>query len=256
MTHHIPHARRLALIIAFVMIMMTALGSFSTVHATLYSAPAAVQTTSVASSNNYTKEYYKVTTDQDNTIKVEGRTAIHTERFCIRLTAHGTSTAVITAFVTPDANGEFAISINTAEGNTEIPTATKGTVATAQDSYDTRPGNRAVEQFGAGTYHLTIARATTAAGANIAPGSNWWKGPLGGSDGYAYKEAVLTVASGQNNNPKVVKYTAAIDNNNKTTNQYEKKSYHDSAYKGSYAKYTDRYLKDMKFVLTCLQTVP
>ena len=242
--------KRIALVIAFVMLMMTGLGSLNASYATLYKNPTATQTDSVASSNSYKDEYYKVTTNEKNTIKVEGKTKIKTTRFCIKLTPHGSTTAKITVFVTPDKNGEFAVTINTKKGNKKTPVATKGTVAGADDSWDTRPGYRAVETIGPGTYHLTIARATTAKDAKINPGSNWWNGQLGGKDGktYAYKEVVLTVAKGKNNDPKVVKYNTAINNNKNTTNLYEKKSYHDSSYKGSYVRYTDKYMKDMSFV--------
>ena len=243
-------AKRTALIIAFVMLMMTGLGTLNASYATLYKNPAAVQTDSIASSSSNTDEYYKVTTplDEKSVIYVEGKTKIDTKRFCIRLMPHGSTTAKITVFVVPDSNGEFSVKISTKQGNTQTPEAYKGTVAQADESWDTRPGYRAVEQIPAGIYHLTIARATTAKDANISKGSNWWNGTLGGGKGYAYKEVVMTVAKGQANNPKVVKYTAAVTNNNNTTKSLEKNSTHDAAYKGSYVRYTDTYMKDMSFV--------
>ena len=65
-----------AMIIALVMLMMTALGSFSSSYATLYKPPEPVQTDSMISSNNFTDEYYKVTTPLNETgvIYVEGKT--------------------------------------------------------------------------------------------------------------------------------------------------------------------------------------
>lgn len=244
-------ARSFALIIAMVMVMMTALGSIAPSYATLTKVPAPVQTDSVASNNDYTEEYYKISTplDEDNAIYVEGRTKIDTKRFCIRMKQQGVSTYALTVFVTPDENGEFSIRIDTTAGNKEIPAVIdgKGTVADANACYDTRPGNRAIEEIPAGFYHLTIARATTDEDADLSSG--WYSGPLGGSYGYAYKEAVLYVADGDSNNPKIVKYDAAIKNNNTVISSHEKKSYHIDAYKGSYVRYTNKNLSDMAFVL-------
>ena len=239
-----------AMIIALVMLMMTALGSFSSSYATLYKPPEPVQTDSMISSNNFTDEYYKVTTPLNETsvIYVEGKTKVNTKRFCIRLLPHGSTSAKITVFVVPDRKGEFSIKISTKKGNAKTPEAYKGTVTQAWESWDTRPGYRPVELIPAGTYHLVISRAKTKIEAYVGPGSYWWKGPLGGSKGYAWKEAVLTVKSGQANNPKVVKYDAALQNNLKTTNLYEKQSYHDSSYVGSYVRYRDPYMKDISFV--------
>lgn len=245
--------RRFSVVIASVMALVLVLGSAAPSYATLTSIPAAVQTESVASSKYFEDEYYKVTTplDEDKVIYVEGRTKIKTQRFCIRVKKHGGSYAV-TVFVKPDKNGEFSIKINTAKGNTDVPEVIdgKGTVAKAEDCWDTCPGNKAVESMTKGTYHLTIARAKTSSDADISSEASqkWYDGPLGGGDGYAYKETVLTVNEGQNNNPKVVKYDKAIKNNNTVRNSQEKKSYHDESYKGSYVRYKDTYLKDMQYL--------
>ncbi len=252
MLHKSISAKRTAVIIALVMLMMTALGSFNASYATLYASPASVQTNSVTSSTNYTDEYYKVSTPEDEakTIYVEGRTKIKTERFCIRMKKEGVSNYAITVFVDPDKNGEFSVKISTASGTKQLPEIIdgKGAVVTADMCYDTRPGYRAVENMPPGIYHLTIARATNAKEAAL--DSDWYHGPLGGTvQGYAYKEAVLTVANGQNNNPKVVKYNKAITNNKNVTNSLEKNKTHIDAYKGSYVRYTDPKLTDMSFVL-------
>lgn len=240
----------IGLIMSIAMIAVMANNSPS--HATLYSVPAPQQTDEQISSDSYRGEYYKVRTplNEDHTIYVEGRTKIHTERFCIRLAKHGKAEYFITVFVTPNASGEFSIKINTAEGNVSVPEVIdgKGTVAEAWESWDIRPGYRAVETIPAGTYHLTIARAKTESEANIAPGSKWYSGPLGGNKGYAYKDTVLTVKSGDENNPKLVKYPAAITNNVNTTNLYENEVGKDKCATNSYVRYTDKYLKDMAFV--------
>ena len=124
-----------AMIIALVMLMMTALGSFSSSYATLYKPPEPVQTDSIISSNNFTDEYYKVTTPLNETgvIYVEGKTKVNTKRFCIRLLPHGSTSAKITVFVVPDRNGEFSIKISTKKGNAKkgtekLPTQINGLI--------------------------------------------------------------------------------------------------------------------------------
>ena len=247
------YAKRIALIIALVMVMTTALGSMTISYATLTKAPDPVQIESISSSDYYDGEYYTVTTpfDEDSVIYVEGRTQIHAKMLCIRLQAHGNTSGAkypITVFVVPDDNGEFSIRINTAYGNRDYIEVYQGSLP-EQRCYDVRPGYKAVETIAAGTYHLTIARAKSDESDNISPGSNWASGPLGGSKGYAWKEALLTVESGDENNPKVIAYDKAIDNNENTTYKYEKNSTQTASYKGSYVRYMDPYLKDMAFVL-------
>ena len=229
-------SKRLAIITALVMMMMTVLGSLGPAHATLTSIPAAQQISSISSSNNYKGEYYKVTTplDEKSIIYVEGKTKIPTKKFCIRINKHGTTTYFLTVFVTPDENGEFSIKINTKQGNRNVPEVIggKGTVTQVNESFGTMPGYNAMKLMPAGTYHMTIARATTDADADVSPGTSWFSGQLGGQGGrsYAYKEVVMTVKSGQANNPKVIEYPAARSNNINTINLYEPKSYHDESY--------------------------
>ena len=114
-------------------------------------------------------------------------------------------------------NGEFSVKISTKKGCKKAPTilSKKGTAAKAKDSYSTCPGYKAVPSIGTGTYHLTIAKATTTKDAKISGNTKWWKGTLGGSTNkwFAYKEVLLTVKSGHSNNPKVVIYSTALDYN-------------------------------------------
>jgi len=247
-------SKRFALIVAAVMLMMTALAALAPSYATLHSIPTATQINELSSSKYHECEYYKVRTPlkEKNVIYVEGKTKEKATRFSVRLAPHGnTSDARITAFVAPDKNGEFSIKIDTSKGNKSVPTVIdgKGTVTQANESYGTVPGYKAVGTIEPGYYHLLISKAITKADGDVSPGTKWWEGHLGGSKGYAYKEAVLLVKPGQSNNPKVIKYQAAINNNNKIRNMYEKSSATDSRYKGSYVRYQDVYLKDMQHLL-------
>lgn len=247
-------AKNLALIAALVLMITGVLGTLTPSHATLTAVPTPTQIDSISSSNTYTGEYYKVTTplNEKSVIYVEGKTKIPTKKFCIRINKHGTTTYFMTVFVTPDENGEFSIKISTKKGGTKVPQVIdgKGTVTQVGESFGTMPGYIPMKQMPAGTYHLTIARATTAADADVSPGTAWYQGQLGGKNGrtYAYKEVVLTVKSGQANNPKVVEYKAARTNNTNTMNLYEHKSYHDESYTNSYVRYQDKYMKDIVFV--------
>lgn len=242
----------IAVLVALTFLLQTVPGSMNTVHATLSKRPAPTQTADQYSSTGLKEEYYHVTTplDEKNTIYVEGKTKIATKRFCIRLKKHKESSYAITAFVSPNENGEFSIKINTKKGNTEVPEVIdgKGTVVGIDGSWATQPGYKPVETMGEGIYHLTIARAVTTKDAEVSPGAEWYNGPLGGSNGYAYKEALLSIKSGDNNNPKLVQYQEAYDNNKTTRNLYEKKSYTTNDYLGSYVRYKDRYMKDISFV--------
>jgi len=223
------------------------------VYATMYKKPVPVKTSEIISSKNFEGEYYKVRTplDEKNVIYVEGRTKTVAKRLCIRLTKHKGS-SYITAFVVPNENGEFSIKISTKKGTKSVPEVIdgKGTVSGADDTYATTPGYNAVQLIPAGTYHLTITRATTDKDADISKGVTWYNGQLGGTKGYAYKDAVLTVSSGDANNPKLVKYSDAMVNNKNIRNLYEKKSYSDSSYEGSYVRYKDNYMRDIGFVFT------
>lgn len=223
------------------------------VDATLYKVPNPVSTDSIESSSYFEKEYYKVTTpsDEDNVIYVEGKTKITTTRFCIRLVNHSGG-SYITAFVTPDDIGEFSIRIDTSYGNYDVPTVidNKGTVVLANESWGTKPGYKSVDVIPAGFYHLTIARATTVSDGDVSQGVAWYNGPLGGSKGYAYKEVLLMIKSGDENNPKVVNYPTAITNNNLIRDLYEKKDYDVNSYLGSYVRYKDKYMNDISFVFT------
>lgn len=247
------HFKNIFLIVIATLLFYSVFFTTNSVYATMYHKPTPVQTNEIESSTNYKDEYYKVRTplNEAYTIYVEGKTKIPTKRFCIRLAKHNTnSNYPITVFVTPDTNGEFSIKINTKQGNKTVPEILngKGSVIQADESYDTTPGYKAVGTITTGLYHLTIARATTTKDANVASGSYWWNGPLGGGNGYVCKNFLLSVKS--SNNPKLIKYDDAISNNTRIQNLYEKKSYHTADFNGSFVRYCDPYLRDMAFVLT------
>lgn len=218
-------------------------------EAALYKRPTPVQTSEVRSySGKYLpEEYFTVRTplDEKSVIYVSGRVSADSKRLCIRLFRHKSSKYYITVFITPDMNGEFSVKINTAEGSKDVPEIidNKGTAAKARECWDTRPGYRAVEHIDEGTYHLTIAKAVTAKDADISndASTKWYEGTLGGSSskGYIYKEALLTVSKGNENNPKLIKYDTVISNNEKVRNMNEP---------GSYLSYRDVYMKDVSFV--------
>ena len=218
-------------------------------EATLYKKPTPVQTSEIRSyAGDYLpEEYFTVKTplDEKNVIYVSGHVKSNAKRLCIRLAKHSEKKYFITTFITPDKSGDFSVKISTAIGNTSTPSIidNKGIAAKANESWDTRPGYRSVERIGAGTYHLTIAKATTTREADISNDADpkWYEGTLGGSSdyGYIYKEAILTVTSGNDNDPKLVKYTSAVTNNKKVQNMYEP---------GSYLSYRDKYMKDISFV--------
>ena len=254
MQQKIKRGKRFAVIIAAAMFITTAMAAASPAYATLHAVPAATQIDELASSQYHQCEYYKVRTplNEKNVIYVEGKSKDKAYRFCVRLSPHGNTTdAKITVFVEPDKNGEFHIKIDTSKGNKAVPEVIdgKGKVTQANESYGTVPGYKAVGDIGPGFYHLLISKAITQKEANVSPGTQWWSGHLGGSKGYAYKEAVLQVKPGQNNNPKLVKYQAALDNNVKERNRYEQSAQTYSGYKGSYVRYQDVYLKDMQHLL-------
>lgn len=245
MTCHFRSIRQIIVLSALTLLFLFFIGALSPSHAAMSTVPVPVQTEVTKTSEHYTSEYYKVTTpaDKDNTIYVEGRTKIPTKRFCIRLQKHNPGSDdtkyPVTVFVTPDENGEFSIKINTKKGNKKLPEIIdgKGTVAGAE-SYGTRPGRYGVAAMAEGTYHLLITRATTDAQADIST-TAWSKAVLGGSNGYIYKEALLSVTAGNENNPKLIQYDDVISNNIAVR----------EASTRSYKKYKDVYLKDFRFVL-------
>ena len=203
-------------------------------------------------SSNLEDEYYVVKTPaaEDNVIYVRGKTKVPTYRFCIRLVKHkGGSNYALTVFVSPDENGEFSIRIDTSIGNTDVPEVLddKGYVTQADETWDNKPGYKAVTQMEEGIYHLTIARATTEQDADVSRGTQWWNGTLGGGSGYAYKEFLMKV-SGTNNNPKLISYKTIISNNNTIQKKYESKTGMISSYNGSYVRYLDKYMNDISFV--------
>lgn len=215
-------------------------------EAALSKVPKAEQTSEVISSKYLKDEYYKVRTplDEDYTIYVEGKTKVTTKRFAIRISNHvssGSATYYVTVFVTPDKNGEFSVKFNTKEGNKEDATCYKGTITTSSETYGTKPGYKAVEEIPAGYYHLTIARAKTDADADVSRGTEWYSGPLGGSSGYCYKEALLQVKSGDANNLKLVKYPEVISNNKTLMETHNVDGTKDKVY-------LDVYMKDLKYM--------
>ena len=225
-------------------------------EATLYKKPTPVQTSEIRSyaGEDLPDEYFRVRTPlkTKNTIYVSGSFTKNTKRLCIRLFKHKESKYYITSFVTPDENGEFSVKINTAKGSKKAPAILnkKGTAAGAKDSYSTCPGYKAIPYMGTGTYHLAISKATTTKDARISGNTKWWKGTLGGSTNkwFAYKEVLLTVKSGHSNDPKVVKYNTALNNNKTIRSQYEYSDPSVPGYQGSYERYLDKYMNDMGYI--------
>lgn len=229
--------------------------------ATLYSIPTPVTTTEMTSSVAYDEEYLTVKTPEDEprTIYVEGKVSEKVTRFCLRISDHleDDTNYYVTTFVTPDENGAFSIKIDTTEGNKEVPAVIdgKGTVAEGLGSvcYDTKPGYNPIVEIPAGFYHMSIACVTTEKDANIAPGSKWYSGPLGGHNGYTFDSILFQVTEGDENNLRLVKYPKAITNNQKVSDAYEvssqKDGYYRTSYEGSHVRYLDDNLKDIRFVL-------
>lgn len=235
------HAKVVALLVAFMFIVQAAFGSTGAVYATIYQTPTPTQTSEIRSSVGLKSEYYRVRTPlkEKYTIYVEGKTKVSTKRFCIRIKKHKTSNYVVTVFVTPNKKGEFSIKINTKKGNKTVPKVIggKGTVVGPKKTSSALPGNKAIGTIGAGTYNLTIARATTTKDANVSKGAKWSNGTLSGSKGYAYKEFLLTVKSGDSNNLKAVKYDEVIANNDRVR-----------ATNASTSSFTSKTLDEMPFV--------
>lgn len=249
----IKHSKSIAIIISAVMLIMTTMAAVTPSYAAMQNVPSPTQIDELVSSDYHKCEHYKIRTplNEKNVIYVEGKTKEPATLFCIRLSPHNSTNAKITVFVIPDENGEFSIKINTTKGNKEEPEVldSKGIMIHSDETYGSVPGYKAVGDIPPGYYHLLISKAINDKDADVSPGTQWWTGHLGGGKGYAYKEAVLLVKSGQNNNPKVVKYQTVIDNNNNVRNMYEQNSLTDSSYKGSYVRYQDVYLKDMEHLL-------
>lgn len=203
----------------------------------------------VSSSDYFREEYFKIRTpfDERNTIYVEGKIKGAVKRLCIRLKNHSGS-YYVTVFITPDKNNEFSVKINTEKGNKEVPEVIdgKGVVAQANESYGTQPGYKAMQSIPAGTYHLSIAKATDAEDAVIT--GEWWKGALGGHDGYCYANSVLIASDSTSNNLKLAVCKGVITKNKSVKNSVEPNKNTISSYKGSYVRYTDKYLKDISFV--------
>lgn len=207
-------------------------------------------TSEISSNKTKTTEYFKIRTPLNvkNVIYVEGKVKTTVKRLCIRLKKHKGSTYYITTFVTPNKKGEFSIKISTKKGNKKVPTVInrKGTVAKATANYSTMPGYKAVGTMTSGIYHLTIAEAKTTSDAKLT--GKWWKGGLGGTKGYAFR-TLLRVKSGDSNNLKLIKYNSVISNNKAKTNSLEPNKNTITSYKGSYVRYTDKYLTDASFML-------
>ena len=247
---------RKVVIIALILSLFTCQAS-----ATLYSVPNPTTTTKVTSSVDYDDEYVtvKTPTNEPRTVYVEGKVSKKVTRFCLRISDHlaDDTNYYVTTFVTPDEKGAFSIKIDTTEGNSDVPEVIngKGTVAegTGDVCYDTRPGYNEIVEIPAGLYHLSIACATNEEDANIAPGSKWYSGPLGGHSGYAFQSFLFKVAEGDENNLRLVKYPKVITNNRNVSNKYEvsakEDGYYRTSYKGSYVRYLDTTLKDIRFVL-------
>lgn len=220
------------------------LGFCTKAEASISKIPGTAQIEEVVSSRYLQSEYYKVRTplDEDHVIYVEGKTKVNTKRFAIRVFKHGDSSKYyITVFVTPNSNGEFAVKINTKKGNSKDAIAMKGTVVTKKNTYGSCPGYKSVQKISAGYYHLTIARAITTADADVAKGRAWYNGPLGGSSGYCYKEALLQVKSGEENNLKLVGYPDIIENNASLAELYDVNGTTDNVY-------LDEYLDDLNYM--------
>lgn len=220
-------------------------------YATITKQPVATQIEFVKSSASYQNEYIRIATPKDEkyVIYVSGKVDKDIKRLCLRVRKHSNRKLYIRAFIKPNAKGEFHIKINTKQGNKKAPTVLnkKGTVSKASNSRYTQPGYKSVPKMTEGIYHLYFTAATTTSDANVSKW-NWYKGSLGGDDGYIYREGLLSVKKGQNNNLKLIKYAGVVENNKTIRNTYEKKSYHIDSYKGSYVRYKDPYMKDITWL--------
>ncbi len=225
---------------------------FDGVSATISAMPKPTQIETVRSSDD-TEEYFEVETplNEDNIIRVSGKTKVKTYLFCFRLFHHekinGSRDYVMTAFVAPNEEGEFSIEINTAKDNTVVPVAPEGmgTVIEAEQSYSTQPGHHPVEQMRKGIYHFTIARAVTEEQADVSPTGRWWEGNLGNWNGVYGHKTFLMQVTGDNNNPKLIEYKDVVNNNERYQKMYESTSGMAPGYKGSYVRYLDRYMSDV-----------
>ncbi|MBQ5754831.1 MAG: hypothetical protein IIV90_04100, partial [Oscillospiraceae bacterium] len=203
---------------------------------------------------------------EDNVIYVEGKAAVDTKMFAIRLQygADGEASSQqnsLCVFVKPDGNNAFAVRINTAPGNKDIPTATVGTVMPAQGNWSTMPGWKEVPVMEEGLHRLVITSAYTDEDAYISgnayggtlgdgtPYKGWANGSLSGRNGLTtWKGAVLQVA-GSSNNPKLVDFPNVRNARIALQSPLEPSPDTIDAYPGAYIRYMDPYLTDLMGIL-------
>ena len=181
---------------------------------------------------------------EKRTLYVEGVCASDTKMILIRMANKAEST-VMRVFVRPEADGSFAVRINTAEGSKEFPTATAGTVVkdekggqTSSRCYGTIPGYGANPALN-GLYRVTVSRTVTDEEVDSVYDGGWSgdDNTLSGSRGYLCKELVVEM---NDNDPQVVDYE------NIRLHNAEMRSLDADLTAGSPAwiRYTDTYMKD------------
>ncbi len=172
------------------------------------------ETTEEIRSNGYDGEYFALRTpsDEPRTLYVEGVCASDTKMILIRAMNEAEG-SVMRVFVRPEADGSFAVRIDTTEGSYDFPTATAGTVVkdenggqTGSRCYGTIPGYRPNPALN-GLYRVTITRGVTDEVADSVYDGGWSSedNPLSGSLGSACQELGVQMRS---NDPRVGDYAA------------------------------------------------
>ncbi len=201
-----------------------------------------------AVTSGYEGEYVSVYTpfDEPCTLYVEGK--LRTPATMLRLSLTAESGGILRVFLRPDEAGEFSVRINTAAGNTDFPTADKGTVVADETGgqsgsrcYDTIPGYRPVPAVADSFCRLYVCFAYTEEQADGVYDNSWFHAdnPLSGESGFSSRELVLHMTD---NDPKAVVYSRILDNN--TTVRAQDGEPSPDSYAGEV--YTDPFLKDIE----------
>ena len=191
-------------------------------------------------------EYYTVSAPEEYTLLVSGHAVGGVKALMINLSD---GTACIRAFVFPDQNGDFSVSINTAEGNNDYPVATCGQAVADElggangdhRCYSTMPGYKSVGQIPDGYYRVVIYSAVTDAEVDGIYDGSWYQqgSNLAGYTGNWGAEAVVKMTG---NSPAVIRYPN-VESHNAAVRAKDASLTPGSA---AWARYTDVYLKDLE----------
>lgn len=197
------------------------------------------------------EEYIVLRTPSDEpcTMYVEGVCASDTKMILIR-SANNADGTVMRVFVRPEADGTFAVRIDTSEGSYDFPTATAGTVVkdekggqTNSRCYGTIPGYRPNPAMN-GIYRVTVSRAVTEEMADCVYDGGWSgdDNTLSGSLGFLCKEIVVEMTD---NDPQVVDYE------NIRLHNAQMRALDAELTEGTSAwiRYTDVYMKDYEWLM-------